>query len=63
MLLCCSRIKHYGDDLRIPGLFAVSYTSAAHVEVVLSFDSVCDGTIDVHDNRPHLLSAVIERQK
>lgn len=52
ILLYCSRIKHYEDDLKIPGLFAISYTSAAHVEAVLSFDSVCDCSIDVHNDRP-----------
>jgi hypothetical protein len=36
----------------ISGRSSSSCTSAAHVEAVLLFDSVCDGTIDVHNDRP-----------
>jgi hypothetical protein len=52
ILLYCSKIKHYGDELMISGRSSSACTSAAHFDVVLSFDSVRDGCIDVHDNRP-----------
>lgn len=52
MLLHCSKIKLHGVDCMITGLSSISCTTAAHVEEVLLFDSLCDGSMVVHDDRP-----------